>query len=136
MRPLPNYLGLLLPSCVGILIGLMVGSTDTKHYLLLSPNVYRFSPTLMYRQDIPHFHGDNERISVENYGQVINYYSHLMTNVDLEFLPTVGHEIHSADLCRPVVILTRFGLIIFYCSQSVLKWVCSIVFKNGYFVDL
>jgi len=80
------------------LIGLLVASTDTKHYLNLSRNIYRFSPTFMYPEDIRRFHGDNERISVENYGQTINYYSHLMTNADRESLPAAGHETHSADL--------------------------------------
>jgi len=76
----------------------MVGNTDTNHYLKLSPNIYRFSPTFMYPQDIARFHGDNERISVENYGQAVNFYSHLMTNADLESLPPSGHDAHSVDL--------------------------------------
>jgi len=84
--------------CGGVLIGLLTGNTDTKHFLELSPNIYRFSPTFMYPQDRHRFHGDNERISVENYGQAINYYSHLMTNADREHLEPSGHEIHSADL--------------------------------------
>jgi len=76
----------------------MLGGTDTKHFLKLSTNIYRFSPTFMYPQDIGRFHGDNERISLENYGQAVNYYSHLMTNADHESLATAGHEMHSADL--------------------------------------
>jgi len=76
----------------------MVASTDTKHYLKLSPNVYRFSPTFMYPEDIRRFHGDNERISLENYQQAINYYCHLMTNADRESLPAAAHESHSVDL--------------------------------------
>ena len=78
--------------------GLMVASTDTKHYLQLSPNVYRFSPTFMYPDDVPRFHGNNERISIKNYGQAVNYYSHLMTNADRKTLPAAAHEAHSADL--------------------------------------
>jgi len=81
-----------------MLTGLLVGTTDTKHYLSLSRNIYRFSPTFMYPEDIRRFHGDNERISLENYGQAINYYSHLMTNADRESLPAAGHGTHSADL--------------------------------------
>jgi len=75
-----------------------MGGTDTKHYLKLSQSVYRFSPTFMYPHDIPRFHGDNERLSIENYGQAINYFSHLMTNADRESLPAAGHEDHSGDL--------------------------------------
>jgi len=81
-----------------MLIGLMVGTTDSKHFLDLSANIYRFSPTFMYPEDIRRFHGDNERISIENYGQAINYYNHLMTNADRESLPAADHETHTADL--------------------------------------
>ena len=80
------------------LTGLLVGTTDSKRFLNLSQNVYRFSPTFMYPEDIRRFHGDNERISLENYGQAINYYSHLLTNADRESLPAARHETHSADL--------------------------------------
>jgi len=52
----------------------------------------------MYPQDVCRFHGDNERISIENYGQAINYYSHLITNADREALVVTGHDMHSADL--------------------------------------
>ena len=79
-------------------IGLLTASTDTKHYLELSPYVYRFSPTFMYPDDLARFHGVNERISIKNYGQAVNYYSHLMTNADRESLTAVAHEAHSADL--------------------------------------
>jgi len=81
-----------------VVLALLVASTDTKHYLTLSPSVYRFSPLYMYPEDIARIHGDNERISVENYGQAINYYSHLMTNADRAFLPSTGHEPHAGDL--------------------------------------
>ena len=84
--------------CLAVLLGILMASTDTKHYLKLSPNLYRFSPTLMHPEDIRRFHGDNERISVENYRQSINYYSHLMTNADRESAVAAGHEMHSADL--------------------------------------
>jgi len=52
----------------------------------------------MYPPDIRRYHGDNERISVENYGQAVNFFSHLMTNADRASLPAARHESHSADL--------------------------------------
>lgn len=64
--------------------GLMIGNTDTKHYLKMCKNVYRFSPTVMWPEDVPRFHGDNERMSVKNYEQVVNFYYHLMMNADKE----------------------------------------------------
>lgn len=60
----------------------MLGNTDTAHYLHLTHNVYRFAPTYMYKGDPERFHGNNERISVKNYEQVINFFYHLIRNSD------------------------------------------------------
>ena len=55
---------------IGIIPGLMVGNTDTIHYIELTDNIYRFSPAFMLPEDIDRFHGINERISVQNFNQV------------------------------------------------------------------
>lgn len=60
----------------------MVAGTDTKHYLDLTKSVYRFLPSLLGPEDLKRFHGFNERISVKNYEQTINYFYHLMMNAD------------------------------------------------------
>ena len=65
----------------------MIGATDTKHYLHLTGAVYRFSPSFLYPADLPRFHGINERISVKNYEQAINFYHHLILNSDEAALP-------------------------------------------------
>ena len=57
---------------VGVVPGLLVGNTDTIHYIDLSDNIYRFSPAFLLPEDIDRFHGINERISVKNYNQVKN----------------------------------------------------------------
>jgi len=64
-----------------------MGNTDTIHYTPLTANLYRFSPTFMYPDDVPRFHGNNERISIINYEQAINYFVHLIKNADLPSLP-------------------------------------------------
>ena len=74
---------------------IMVGNTDSTHYLDMTQNVYRFSPTFMYPIDIPRFHGVNERISVKNYGETVNFFYHVMINADkatLEPLHKHGEE--------------------------------------------
>ncbi|XP_076447510.1 N-fatty-acyl-amino acid synthase/hydrolase PM20D1.2-like isoform X2 [Babylonia areolata] len=76
--------------------GVLVGNTDTRHYLCFTHNVYRFSPTFMFPDDIPRFHGVNERISKKNYEQVINFYHHLILNADDPQLPPL-HQ-HSDEL--------------------------------------
>lgn len=41
----------------------------------------------MFPEDLKRFHGNNERISVQNYEQVINFYYHLLVNADEGTLP-------------------------------------------------
>ena len=62
--------------------GVLVGNTDTKHYADLASNVYRFSPALLDKEGIKRFHGIDERISVENYGQVVNFCRRMVDNAD------------------------------------------------------
>ncbi|KAK6176811.1 hypothetical protein SNE40_015042 [Patella caerulea] len=72
--------------------GVMIGNTDTKHYIHLSNNIYRFTPSYLYPQDIPRFHGNNERISLQNYQQAINFYYHLIKNTDAGLSPSHKHS--------------------------------------------
>jgi len=62
--------------------GILVANTDTKHYLHLTNNVYRFTPAFTTKNDISRFHGFNERISTENYAQVVEFYHRLIRNSD------------------------------------------------------
>ncbi|CAG5122426.1 unnamed protein product [Candidula unifasciata] len=73
--------------------GVLIGNTDTRHYLNFTNNIYRFSPTHMFPGDAQRFHGLNERISVKNYEQVINFFFHLIRNSDQPSLSPV-HEHH------------------------------------------
>ena len=59
---------------------LMVGGTDSRHFVPLTPNVYRFLPVLMDEKELDRFHGLNERISVDGYFQVIRFYRTLIMN--------------------------------------------------------
>jgi carboxypeptidase PM20D1 len=61
----------------------MIANTDTIHYLPFSNKVYRFFPTLIYPEDAARYHGDNERIGVDDYKRVIDFYFRLMQNADL-----------------------------------------------------
>lgn len=57
---------------------LTVGGTDSRFYTGLSDNVFRFIPIRMGRDDLPRFHGTNERVSVANMGQAVAFYKTLM----------------------------------------------------------
>ncbi|XP_002736702.1 N-fatty-acyl-amino acid synthase/hydrolase PM20D1-like [Saccoglossus kowalevskii] len=76
--------------------GLMLANTDTRHYWNLTKSIYRFAPAIMKQSDLPRIHGSNERISIRNYEQVVNFYYHLMVNAD-ESATHLPHS-HSSEL--------------------------------------
>ena len=49
---------------------ILVGNTDTIHYVHLCDNIYRFSPNFVLPNDITRFHGIDERIAVKTYNKV------------------------------------------------------------------
>ncbi|HEY4491274.1 MAG TPA: M20/M25/M40 family metallo-hydrolase, partial [Acidobacteriota bacterium] len=59
---------------------LLMGATDSRHYLVFTKNVYRFSPLQLSEDDFSRFHGANERISVRNYIEMIRFYIRLIEN--------------------------------------------------------
>ena len=60
--------------------GLMVAATDSRHMLAIADHVYRFSPVRVKESDLSRFHGTDERISIENYAQMIAFYHRLVTS--------------------------------------------------------
>jgi carboxypeptidase PM20D1 len=59
---------------------LLSGGTDTKHYLPLCREVYRFLPIRMKGEDLARLHGTNERVGVESYGEAVRVYEQLIRN--------------------------------------------------------
>lgn len=60
--------------------GLLVAATDSRHYIPLADNVYRFLPQRMTPKDIARVHGTDERISVRNYREIVKFYIQLIRN--------------------------------------------------------
>ncbi len=60
--------------------GLMLGATDSRHFEAISDNIFKFSPVRATAEDLPRFHGTNERISVKNYAEMIRFYHQLLIN--------------------------------------------------------
>ena len=58
----------------------VVGTTDSRQYAALSPNVYRFSPTEMNQEGIESMHGSNERLALKNYPLMVQFYAALIRN--------------------------------------------------------
>ncbi|XP_023243055.1 N-fatty-acyl-amino acid synthase/hydrolase PM20D1-like [Centruroides sculpturatus] len=67
------------PDCA-VVPTIMVANTDSKWYLPLTKAIYRFSPVNIRTEDTARLHGNNERISIKNYEQVVNFYYHLIIN--------------------------------------------------------
>ncbi|GFS72708.1 hypothetical protein NPIL_321141, partial [Nephila pilipes] len=61
---------------------LLIANTDTKWYLNFTESIYRFSLARMNINETWRFHGHNERISVKNYIDVVNFFLHLIKNSD------------------------------------------------------
>ena len=60
--------------------GLMIAATDSRWFDGVADNVYKFSPVRAKADDLKRFHGTNERISIDNYVELIQFYHQLITN--------------------------------------------------------
>lgn len=58
----------------------VIGATDARQYAALSANVYRFSPTQINQEGIESVHGSNERLAVQNYPLMVQFYAALIRN--------------------------------------------------------
>jgi carboxypeptidase PM20D1 len=57
---------------------LVAGATDSRRYTKLSPNVYRFSPTIMDADLLKTMHGIDERIPVEGLEKMVMFYGQII----------------------------------------------------------
>lgn len=58
--------------------GLVLGGTDSKHFLSIVDNTYRFEPFLYNSEDLKRIHGTDERLSVDDYIRSIQFYAQVM----------------------------------------------------------
>lgn len=61
---------------------LTVAGTDSRHYLPLTDNVFRFIPLRVTADELAGFHATNERVRVAALAEAIGFYRNLMQNVD------------------------------------------------------
>jgi len=61
-----------------IVPNLMVGGTDSKHFVELADNVYRFNGVKINPESFTGFHGTNEYLPVKEYQRAINFYYQLI----------------------------------------------------------
>lgn len=62
--------------------GLLGAGTDSKHFLLITDNVYRFFPTRVDPSNVTGFHGINEHILVDNYKETVQFAYQLIRNLN------------------------------------------------------
>lgn len=61
--------------------GLVMGGTDSKHYVAIADDSYRFAP-IVFGPDTPgRIHGTDERVDIKGFVRSIQYYIQLMKNV-------------------------------------------------------
>jgi carboxypeptidase PM20D1 len=66
---------------------LMIGVTDSRHMSPLTGDIYRFSPVQLQSKDVAGVHGFDERISIENFGRMLDFYSQLIVGGSAASLP-------------------------------------------------
>ena len=80
-RIVEQALGELFPEVV-VVPGLVLGGTDSRHYVDLTNGAYRFAPMRLGGQDVSRIHGSNERISVQNLVQMVRFYRRVVELAD------------------------------------------------------
>ena len=61
---------------------IFLAATDSKWYKNLTDSIYRFSAIAVELDEMKCFHGHDERLSVSNYENLLNFYHHLILNSD------------------------------------------------------
>lgn len=63
------------------------GMTDSRHYGHLTRNIYKYFPIRIRNADLKRYHGVDERISVDNYENIVNFFYLVFKNTDRAHLP-------------------------------------------------
>lgn len=58
--------------------GLLGGGTDSRNFIDISDDVYRFYPIRIDSNSMKRFHGIDEKISKDNYKEIIEFAYHLI----------------------------------------------------------
>jgi carboxypeptidase PM20D1 len=59
---------------------LLVAATDSRHYAVLTKNIFRFLPITLGLDDTKRYHGIDERISIEDYERCVRFYAQVIRN--------------------------------------------------------
>ena len=73
---------ILTPNTTFISLQMFTGWLAEHYWNSLTSNIFRFTPAFTTKNDLSRFHGYDERISVKNYVQVVEFYYRLIRNSD------------------------------------------------------
>ncbi len=67
---------------INIIPSVMLGLTDSRFYSILTKNIYKYLPIKLKNSDLVRYHGVNERISIQNYQDMYNFYYLIFNDTD------------------------------------------------------
>lgn len=73
---------------------LFVANSDSRWFWDVTENIYRFNPIALHSTELPMFHGIDERIGIDNYLQVVQFFHKFVLDTDNRSAP--WPESHSA----------------------------------------
>jgi carboxypeptidase PM20D1 len=57
---------------------MMLGSSDSRHFTVVTRNIYKFAPIIVNSEDMARIHGLNERTAIEDFKRGIGFYYQLI----------------------------------------------------------
>lgn len=69
-----------------------LAASDSKWYINMTDSIYRFSAISVPLNEMKRFHGHDERISLENYENLLNFFHHLILNSNSDNLASLRPE--------------------------------------------
>jgi carboxypeptidase PM20D1 len=57
---------------------IMPAATDSRHFCNITPNVYRFSPLIMTKEELASIHKENERIPVQTLDKCVEFFLNII----------------------------------------------------------
>lgn len=67
---------------VPVIPNLVLGATDSRHFLSVSDNIYRFRPLIISLEDMKRVHGINERIPIVDLVKMVQFYVLFIRNIN------------------------------------------------------
>lgn len=62
---------------------LVIGTTDSRHFAKTCNTILRFIPMDFRKDDLEHIHGMNEKVNINDYKKLIQFYVRLMENLNI-----------------------------------------------------